>query len=119
VWGAPWPEDDADRAMSCALDQLAALERLNTSGRTRVARAGIGIGINFGEVFGRQHRLGPAAGDTVIGGRVTPHPACARAPGEPDPHLRAVLRAAEAAPDVETLDPIQVKGKRKSSPSTG
>src|SRR5207248_2061200 len=53
LWGAPMAhEDDADRAMRCALDQLAALEKLNAKwedeGRPALA---IGIGINFGEVF--------------------------------------------------------------------
>src|SRR3989454_4075500 len=53
LWGAPMAhEDDADRAMRCALDQLAALEKLNAKwkeeGRPELR---IGIGINFGEVF--------------------------------------------------------------------
>src|SRR5437016_5350684 len=53
LWGAPIAhEDDADRAMRCALDHLAALEKLNAKwkeeGRPEL---GIGIGINFGEVF--------------------------------------------------------------------
>ena len=53
LWGAPIAhEDDADRAMQCALDQLAALEKLNAmwseQGRPPIE---IGIGINFGEVF--------------------------------------------------------------------
>src|SRR3989449_240617 len=53
LWGAPIAhEDDADRAMQCALDQLTALESLNAkwkeAGRPEL---GVGIGINFGEVF--------------------------------------------------------------------
>src|SRR5438094_2303213 len=53
LWGAPIAhEDDAQRAMACALAQLAALEKLNAKwkeeGRPEL---GIGIGINFGEVF--------------------------------------------------------------------
>src|SRR6059036_322136 len=53
LWGAPMAhEDDADRAMHCALDQLEALERLNTKWKEQGRQElGIGIGINFGEVF--------------------------------------------------------------------
>src|SRR5216110_1981862 len=53
LWGAPMAhEDDADRAMHCALDQLEALERLNTKWKEQGRpELGIGIGINFGEVF--------------------------------------------------------------------
>src|SRR2546430_15440851 len=53
LWGAPIAhEDDADRAMRCALDHLAALERLNTKWQEEGRPVlGIGIGINFGEVF--------------------------------------------------------------------
>src|SRR2546427_9784796 len=68
LWGAPIPhEDDADRAMKCGLGQLEALEKMNkkwkAEGRPEL---GVGIGINFGEVFagyiGSDRRLG----DTVI-----------------------------------------------------
>ncbi|MGH7753766.1 MAG: FHA domain-containing protein, partial [Gemmatimonadales bacterium] len=53
LWGAPIAhEDDADRAMQCAIDQILELEKLNekwkTEGRPEVK---IGIGINYGEVF--------------------------------------------------------------------
>src|SRR2546426_8033416 len=53
LWGAPIAhEDDADRAMACALDQLAALEKLNTKWKDQGRpELGVGIGINFGEVF--------------------------------------------------------------------
>src|SRR2546430_15421434 len=53
LWGAPIAhEDDADRAMRCALDHLAALERLNTKWQEEGRPVlGIGIGINFREVF--------------------------------------------------------------------
>src|SRR5207248_2745307 len=73
LWGAPIAhEDDADRAMQCALDQLTALETLNTkwkeAGRPEL---GVGIGINFGEVFAGNigsdpfHQRGPFPLDRV------------------------------------------------------
>src|SRR5438552_1004112 len=56
LWGAPMAhEDDADRAMRCALDQLAALERLNAKWKEQGRpELGIGVGINFGDLFGRE-----------------------------------------------------------------
>src|SRR5437764_12025377 len=52
-WGAPLgTPDDADHAMSAAIDMMRALERLNAAwqaqGRNPVR---IGIGLNFGECF--------------------------------------------------------------------
>src|SRR5437879_2719303 len=69
LWGAPMAhEDDADRAMRCALDQLAALERLNAKwkeeGRPALA---LGIGINFGEGFAGNVGYGRWSGDKGIG----------------------------------------------------
>ena len=71
-WGAPISEpDDADRALSAALDMVAALQKLNarwlSQGRPRLQ---VGIGINFGEVFagylGSERRLEyTVIGDTV------------------------------------------------------
>jgi adenylate cyclase len=71
-WGAPISEpDDADRALSAALDMVNALQKLNarwlSQGRPRLH---VGIGINFGEVFagylGSERRLEyTVIGDTV------------------------------------------------------
>ncbi len=71
-WGAPISEpDDADRALSAALDMLSALQRLNSrwlsQGRPRLQ---VGIGINYGEAFagylGSERRLEyTVIGDTV------------------------------------------------------
>src|SRR5437667_340067 len=48
LWGAPMAhEDDADRAMHCALDQLEALERLNTKWKEQ-GRPELGIGLGAG-----------------------------------------------------------------------
>src|SRR5438093_10428841 len=53
VWGAPMAhEDDAARAMRCALAHLAALEKLNPKGtQPRRPELAIGTGFNFAEVF--------------------------------------------------------------------
>src|SRR5207247_3656153 len=53
LWGAPIAhEDDADRAMRCALDQLAALQKLNAKWKEQGRpELGIGLGINFSEVL--------------------------------------------------------------------
>src|SRR2546427_9671356 len=69
LWGAPIPhEDDADRAMKCGLGQLEALEKMNkkwkAEGRPEL---GVGIGINFGEVFAGYIGSDPPAADTLIG----------------------------------------------------
>ncbi len=119
LWGAPMAhEDDADRAISCALDQLEALERLNTKWKEQGRQElGIGIGINFGEVFvgnvGSDRRLEY----TVIGDAVnTASRLCSSAgPNEiliSEPFFGQLKRP----PSVETLDPIQVKGKSKKVP---
>src|SRR5438034_11743950 len=69
LWGAPIAhEDDADRAMQCALDHLTALESLNAkwkeAGRPEL---GVGIGINFGEVFAGNIGSDRRLKDTDIG----------------------------------------------------
>ena len=60
LWGAPIAhEDDADRAMRCAVDQLRPWKlnvKWKNEGRPEL---GIGIGINFGEVFASN--IGPTA----------------------------------------------------------
>src|SRR2546422_3566987 len=72
LWGAPIAhEDDADRAMQCALDQLKALEKMNAmwreKGRQEIA---IGVGINFGEVFAGNFGSDRRLEYTVIGDAV-------------------------------------------------
>ncbi|HWZ28140.1 MAG TPA: adenylate/guanylate cyclase domain-containing protein, partial [Gemmatimonadales bacterium] len=72
LWGAPIAhEDDPDRAMKCALDQLAALEKMNVKwkekGRPDIK---IGVGINFGEVFAGNFGSDRRLEYTVIGDAV-------------------------------------------------
>ena len=119
LWGAPMAhEDDADRAMACALNQLAALEKLNKKWKEQGRpQLGIGIGINFGEVFAGNIGSDRRLEYTVIGDAVnTANRLCSTAgPGEiliSEPFHRQLKRP----PKVEALEPIQVKGKAKKLP---
>ena len=119
LWGAPIAhEDDADRAMACALDQLIALEKLNAKWlREGRPELGIGIGINFGEVFagniGSHRRLEY----TVIGDAVNTGSRLCSSAGPNEILLSdSFYRELKSPPSVETLDPIQVKGKSKKVP---
>jgi adenylate cyclase len=119
LWGAPIPhEDDADRAMRCAVDQLKALEKMNErweeQGRPQL---GVGIGINFGEVFagyiGSDRRLEY----TVIGDAVnTASRLCSLAGPNEILLSEAFHTALKKPPKVEALEGIQVKGKSKAVP---
>ena len=111
-------EDDADRAMRCALDQLAALERLNAKwkeeGRPELA---IGIGINFGEVFAGNVGSDRRLEYTVIGDAVnTAKRLCDSAGTNEILISEPFFEQLKQPPSVETLDPIQVKGKAKKLP---
>src|SRR3989441_737374 len=119
LWGAPMAhEDDADRAMRCALDQLAALEKLNAKwkeeGRPEL---GIGIGINFGEVFAGNVGSDRRLEYTVIGDAVNTASRLCRTAG-PNEILvsEAFYQQLKKPPKVEALDPIHVKGKSKKVP---
>src|SRR5881296_3145586 len=117
LWGAPMAhEDDADRAMHCALDQLEALERLNTKWKEQ-GRQELGIGINLGGVFvgniGSDRRLEyPGIGDAVN----TASRLCSSAGRNEILISEPFFAQLKRPPNVETLDPIQVKGKSKKVP---
>jgi adenylate cyclase len=119
LWGAPIAhEDDADRAMACALDQLAALEKLNAKwqeqGRPEL---GIGIGINFGEVFAGNIGSDRRLEYTVIGDAVnTASRLCSIAGANEILISEPFFRELKRPPSVESLEPIQVKGKSKKVP---
>jgi adenylate cyclase len=111
-------EDDADRAMACALDQLAALEKLNVKwqeqGRPEL---GIGIGINFGEVFAGNIGSDRRLEYTVIGDAVnTASRLCSIAGGNQILISEPFYQQLKQPPKVEPLEPIQVKGKSKKVP---
>jgi len=119
LWGAPIVhEDDADRAMQCALDQLTALEKLNrkwkAEGRPEL---GVGFGINFGEVFAGNIGSDRRLEYTVIGDAVnTASRLCANAGRNEILISELFYRELKHPPGVETLEPIQVKGKAKKVP---
>src|SRR5437667_1637000 len=119
LWGAPMAhEDDADRAMHCALDQLEALERLNTKWKEQGRpELGIGIGINFGEVFAGNIGSDRRLEYTVIGDAVnTASRLCSSAGPNEILISEPFFAQLKGPPKVETLDPIQVKGKSKKLP---
>ena len=119
LWGAPIAhEDDADRAMQCAIDQIETLEKMNAkwaeSGRQPLA---IGIGINFGEVFAGNIRSNRRLEYTVIGDAVnTASRLCSSAGGNEILISEPFYKALKNPPKVEALEPIQVKGKTKKVP---
>src|SRR3989449_10631390 len=119
LWGAPMAhEDDADRAMRCALDQLAALERLNAKwkeeGRPALA---IGIGINFGEVFAGNVGSDRRLEYTVIGDAVnTAKRLCDTAGPNEGLMSEPLYPQLKQTPKVDPLEPIQIKRKTKKIP---
>jgi adenylate cyclase len=119
LWGAPIAhEDDADRAMKCALDQLAALEKMNVKwkekGRPDIK---IGVGINFGEVFAGNFGSDRRLEYTVIGDAVnTASRLCSNAGLNEILISEAFYKALKHPPKVEALEPMQVKGKTKKVP---
>jgi adenylate cyclase len=119
LWGAPIVHaDDADRAMQCALDQLVVLEKMNAKwkeqGRPPVA---IGIGINFGEVFAGNIGSDRRLEYTVIGDAVnTASRLCSSAGLNEILISEPFYKALKKPPQVEALEPIQVKGKAKKVP---
>ena len=119
LWGAPMAHvDDADRAMRCALDQLAALERLNAKWKEQGRpELGIGVGINFGEVFAGNIGSDRRLEYTVIGDAVnTASRLCSSAGPNEILISEGFFEQLKQPPTVETLEPIQVKGKSKKVP---
>ena len=119
LWGAPIVhEDDADRAVQCAVAQLQELEKLNAKwkqeGRTEVQ---IGIAINFGEVFAGNIGSDRRLEYTVIGDAVnTAYRLCGKAGPNEILISEPFYEQLKKKPAVEALEPIQVKGKSKKVP---
>ncbi|OLC06700.1 MAG: hypothetical protein AUH42_05195 [Gemmatimonadetes bacterium 13_1_40CM_70_11] len=119
LWGAPIAHaDDADRAMKCALDQLASLEKLNKKWKAQSRpELGIGIGINFGEVFAGNIGSDRRLEYTVIGDAVNIASRLCRIAGPNEILIsESFYQALKHPPKVEALEPIQVKGKTKKIP---
>jgi adenylate cyclase len=116
LWGAPIAhEDDADRAMGCAVDQLIALEKLNVKWKNEGRPVlGIGIGINFGEVFAGNIGSNRRLEYTVIGDAVnTASRLCSSAGANEILISEAFYLKLKQPPKVEALEPVQVRGKSK------
>ena len=116
LWGAPIAhEDDADRAMKCAVDQLKALEKLNVKWKNEGRpELGIGIGINFGEVFAGNIGSNRRLEYTVIGDAVnTASRLCSSAGPNEILISESFYQQLKDPPTVEALEPVQVKGKSK------
>jgi adenylate cyclase len=119
LWGAPIAhEDDADRAMQCALDQLNALEKMNAKWKEKDQQEiKIGIGINFGEVFAGNFGSDRRLEYTVIGDAVnTASRLCSVAGPNEILIAEPFYKALKKPPKVEALEPMQVKGKAKKIP---
>ncbi len=119
LWGAPIAhEDDADRVMQCALDQLAALEKLNAKWKEEGRQElGIGIGINFGEVFAGNIGSDRRLEYTVIGDAVnTAKRLCDTAGANEILISEPFYQQLKQPPKVDPLEPIRVKGKSKKIP---
>jgi adenylate cyclase len=118
-WGAPLgAADDADRAMSAALDMMRELRALNvrwaTEGRPMLE---IGIGLNFGEAFagniGSERRLEY----TVIGDVVNTASRLCSAAGPGEILLSDEMRRAlTAPPSLDVCPPMELKGKSQLVP---
>ena len=118
-WGAPiGTPEDADRAMSAAIDMLRALDELNAKWRSEgKPELQIGIGLNYGEAFagniGSERRLE----FTVIGDTVnTASRLCSAAEGGQILLTDDMRRALTSPPPVKECPPLELKGKREAVP---
>ena len=118
-WGAPiGSADDADRAVSAAIDMIKELDTLNerwlAEGRPTLA---IGIGLNYGEAFagniGSERRLEY----TVIGDTVnTAARLCAAASGGEILLTEEMRGALRTPPPLDECAPMELRGKSQPLP---
>jgi adenylate cyclase len=118
-WGAPIAaEDDADRAMTSALDMMRGLDELNRKWRSEgKPTLQIGIGLNYGEAFagniGSERRLE----FTVIGDAVnTASRLCSAADGGEILLTDEMRRALRHPPKLKERAPMELKGKSQPVP---
>jgi adenylate cyclase len=104
--------------MRCALDQLEALRKMNAIWRDHGRpELGIGIGINFGEVFAGNIGSDRRLEYTVIGDAVNIASRLCSSAGPNEILIsEPFYRALKHPPEVEALDPVQVKGKSRAIP---
>jgi adenylate cyclase len=113
IWGVPAPhEDDADRALSAALEMRRALERLNAvwgGGRRLEIHVGLNSGpVAFGNIGSPQYVQFAAIGDTT---NVSARVCTAAQPGEVLISEATRLRLKTGRFALEPLPPVAVKGK--------
>ena len=119
LWGAPVASDDAaDHAMQAAIDMMGVLRELNekwsSEGKPHVE---IGIGINFGEVFAGNIGSEQRMEYTVIGDPVNiASRLCSKAGGGQVIISESFYNVLKAPPDVEALEPLELKGKSETVP---
>jgi adenylate cyclase len=119
LWGAPIAhDDDADRAMQAAIKMQEVLDELNAKwaedGRQQVQ---IGIGINFGEVFAGNIGSDQRLEYTVIGDAVNvASRLCSKAGPKEIMISEPLYQALKSPPEVESLEPIELKGKAQAVP---
>jgi adenylate cyclase len=120
LWGAPLSrEDDADRAMRAAIEMQETLAKMNErwAEQGRVQQVHIGIGINFGEVFAGNIGSDRRLEYTVIGDAVNvASRLCSKAGPDEIMVSEPLYASLKEPPQVEALDPIQLKGKAQAVP---
>jgi len=119
LWGAPISHaDDVDRAMRAAIEQQETLATLNkkwiSEGRPALE---IGIGITFGEVFAGNIGSDRRLEYTVLGDAVnTASRLCSQAGRGEILISEPLYRVLATPPEVEPLEPLQLKGKSQAVP---
>jgi adenylate cyclase len=116
LWGAPLAhEDDADRAMRAAIEMQEALTALNASWAERGGPPiGVGIGINYGEVFAGNIGIHRRLEYTVIGDAVNvASRLCSQAGAGEILLSESFYGQLREKPGVESLPPLTLKGKAK------
>lgn len=118
-WGAPiGTPDDADKAMSAAIEMMKELEKLNAKWRAEGRpELHIGIGLNYGEAFagniGSERRLE----FTVIGDTVNTASRLCSAAGPGEILISEEMKRALAhKPALAECPPISLKGKSQPVP---
>lgn len=118
-WGAPIAtEDDADKAMTAAIEMIHELDKLNQAWvAAKRPELQIGIGLNFGEAFagniGSERRLE----FTVIGDTVnTASRLCGAASAREILISEDFKRALTTPPKLEQRPPMELKGKSQPVP---